>query len=153
MSLLTDTAEIVKARGVRIERWVEDPKAGKRIGFRCTIEGTRFYVSARSRIPDDGEVGVMARLVMMASDQDAMLLIRCGNRGFREAMVLDPDAYLEHGKRSTKDSGRRKRGEQWINIPASWACRLSGYVDGDAEPQTEPTKAERIQSDGGWFSV
>lgn len=153
MSLLHDTAEIIKGKGVKIEAWDTDPKSGKRIGFRATIDGQQFWISARKRIPSDGEVGVMLRLVKKAADQDTMLLIRLGNETFRRAYVLDPIAYLEYGERDTKDGSRRQRGERWINIPASWACRLSEYVDGDAAPQREPTEAERIEPDGGWFGT
>lgn len=154
MSLLYDTAETLKANDVPIERWVTDPGSEKRIGFRATIDHQRFWVSARSRIPEDGDVGVMERLVRTAAnDTNALLYIRLGNAPFRRGYVLDPDAYLEYGERNTADGGRRQRGERWLNLPTSWACRLNDFVDGRNAPRTEPTEQEKKVPDGGWFQM
>lgn len=152
MALLDETADSLKARQIRIEAWDKDPRNGKRIAFRCEIEGSRFWVSALKRIPKNERIGVMDRLAKKAADQGGMILIRLGNRNFpREALVFHPDAYLEHGERYTADSSRKQAGERWINLPVAWGCSLQDFVDGDAEPRVQPTKREQIEPDGGWF--
>ena len=151
-SLLNETAESLKAKGIRIESWDEDPRNGKNIGFRCGFEQTRWWVSALKQIPRNEKIGVMDRLATKAAKQEAMLLIRIGTRQWPgNSLVFHPDAYLDHGERYTADEGRKQRGERWINLPASWGCRLSGYVDGTDEPRVQPTEPEEKRPDGGWF--
>jgi len=143
--LLQATAETVKSRRIQIEAWDQDPKNGKRIAFRATIEGHRFWIAARKPIPKDMDLGVMGRLVRKAQGQDALLLIRIGGRPLRAGLVFDPDAFMEYGHLETRSTSRKRKGERWLNLGTEWACTLADFVEGRAEPLVHDAKERQRQ--------
>lgn len=141
MGLLQDTAGILKSRGIHIERWDRDPKTGKRIGFRATIDEHRFWISARKRIPKDEDLGVMERLAKKAADQNCLLFIRIGSRDFRKGLVFNPHAFLQHGELETREDARSRRGERWLNLDPDFACTLADFVEGRSQPLVKPDRS------------
>lgn len=136
--LLHETAEQVKARGIHIEAWDRDPKTGKRIAFRATLDDETFWISARSSIPNDTDLGIMERLAKKAADQQKLILIRIGGESIRRGLVFEPEAFLQHGELETRSGERKQRGERWLNLDPEFGCRLSDYVEGRDQPHVNP---------------
>lgn len=130
MSLIGDTAELFKAKGVPIERWYKDDNG--RYGFRVTVDGDTFYVAALSQVHKDGQISVMRRLVARAVDNDAMLLVRIRD----ERLVFNPESFEQRGEERAITDERRKRGERWLHVPKDWGVDFRDYMDGKKAPDT-----------------
>jgi hypothetical protein len=131
---------------------------GKRIGFRGVLqlnpeERQEFVFTGFSYLPDEPEtIGVMVKLVKIAAAEDRLILVYFDDRDFSRSLVFHPAAYERFGESETKDEGRRKRGERWVNLPRQYSCTLRELADGTAEPRTE--ELPRGSKGGkGWFDV
>jgi len=129
MSVLADFAEFFKARRTKVEAWYEDD-VGK-WAFRVDVDGQAFVCAARKTPPKGGKTSIMKRVAGHAQTRDALIALRLRDGIY----VFDPVAVLADGKPDdVAEDARKKRGEEWVEVPISLACTFEEWYDGSGEP-------------------
>lgn len=132
--LLKQAKDYFKARGTPIGPSYRDGRG--EYAFAVRIEGVEgykssFVVTAKKYLSTRDDVRIASfmrqKVAARAADMDARLLqfVARGN----EHLVFDPDAVLEYGLEPDDQSRRRKKGEDWADIPAAWGCSLEDFVE------------------------
>lgn len=130
MSVLHDFADWFKARKTTIKRWFEDG-VGK-WAFLVEVEGQAFVCCARKSRPSNGKTSIMKRVAGRAQTRDAFIVLRLPDD---EMYVFDPVAVLAKGDfDEPRESKRKKRGEEWVEVPVSLACTFEEWYDGGGKP-------------------
>lgn len=128
-SALDDFAEFFKTRKTPVKRWYEDDVG--RWSFVVEVDGTEFVCVARKTPPRGGSTSIMKRVAGHANSRDALVLVRLRD----DIYVFDPVAVLADGTvDDVAQEKRRKRGEEWVEVPLRIACSFEEWYDGAASP-------------------
>lgn len=158
---LAHAGEYMKARKVRVH-WKSDDVG--RYCFIASIPGADGYeslcvVTAKKYLVDrddgifDGKAAsfMKQRVLQRASDADAKVILYVARSD--QWLVFDPDLALEHGVEPDDRSQRQRNGEQWLDVPKSWAVTMETFLDRNGTPRTTlPSDAaddpDELKADG-----
>lgn len=137
MGLITNFAEFFKARETPVRGWYSDQNG--RYAFRVDLDGHRFVATAKKYLNDGDASFMRKKIVQRAQDMDAYIILFVGSTSDR--LIFDPDTVEAAGTDdATAEDARRKRGEEWIDVPARYSVGLQEWYDHGEQPPT-PTDA------------
>jgi hypothetical protein len=155
-TVLSNLKRLVTDRpGCRIQGNIIDKTGtGKQIGYRAILQvnaedRVKFVLTGFSYLPDEPEtIGVMKKIPRIGTGESRLILVYFDDRPLTEAMVFQPQAFLDHGESEAKEKERQARGERWLNLPRGYACSLREYADGEATPRVDPSNLSGQQTAG-----